>query len=165
MLERLLAAIRAIVEAELARTAYLGVYEYVVQGAGPGTVDVAPASSLPLPALTGVPLVSSLLGQTVTPAVAGQRCRIRFVNGDPTRPVCTGLGAPPASSTVDATGTLSLGPGARIVVLAGGSADLAREGDAVTVFLPPGALSGGAGELTILTGFSGILQSLSKASA
>ena len=176
MTDRILAALRALVRRELAPARFLGVYEYTVQGATRTTVDASPASSLAPVVPPGVPLLPSLLGQAVTPAVAGQTCRIRFVDGDPSRPVCVGLGASPVDATVDASGTLSAGPGAARVVLAGGSQDIAREGDAVTIFLPPGVLvgvvtpPGGApvtvGPLTILSAVSGIIgQGSSRASA
>lgn len=168
MIDRILAAWRALVRAELGRSLFFGVYEYVVQRVDPGTVDVAPASSLALPALSGVPLVSSLLGQDVSPVGLGQPCRIRFVNGDPARPVCVGLALRPADAIVDATTELALAPGAQGVALAGGSAEIAREGDAVTIFLPPGVLvgvvtpPGGApvtvGSLTVLSALSGIIS-------
>lgn len=151
--------------AELARADYLGVYEYTVQSSGPGTVDVVPTGGHPFPPLTGVPLVSSLLGQTATPAATGAPCRIRFVNGDPSRPVCVGIAAPSVVAAIDASGALALGPDAQRVVLAGGAQQVAREGDAVTILLPPGILTSGAGTLTILSAMSGIIGSGSKATA
>ena len=167
MIDRILAAWRAIVRAEIRRATFLGVYEYTVQRAGSGTVDASPASSLAPPVPPGVPLVSSLLGQTVTPAAVGQRCRIRFVNGDPARPVCVGIDAPAVDATIDASETLLLGPGAQGVALAGGSADIAREGDAVNILLPAGVLVGvvtppggspvTVGPMTILSAVTGII--------
>lgn len=169
--ERLLAGVRAIVRAELG---YLGVYGYIVQRAGEGTVDVAPASSLRLPPLERVPVVSSLIGQVVT-ATPGTPARIRFVNGDPRRPVCTGLGGAPARCTIDALGTLRVGPSAPRVALAGGSASLGREGDSVTFFLPSDAaisgtvsLAGGGtapltGTFAALNGMSGLISAGSRA--
>lgn len=160
---------------ELERLTFLGVYEYTVQRAAAGTVDAVPSSSLPLPPVTGAPLVSSLLGQAVTPAATGATCRIRFVNGDPSRPVCTGLGAPSADATIDASGTLSLGPSAQRVTLAGGSLPLSRDGDAATIFLPPGTLIGivtppgsppvTVGLLTVLSAVTGIISGGSRATA
>lgn len=174
MLDRLLAALRLLVRNELARMTYLGVYEYTVQGASPGTVDASPASSLPLPTLSGVPLLPSILGQTATPAARGALCRIRFVNGDPTRPVCVGIAAPTVDAAVDATGTLSLGHSATVVV-GGGTKPIARSGDAVTMLFPQGTFTGvltppgGSptvlGTIVILTAASGIIASTSRASA
>lgn len=169
MIDRIITAIRALVRRELAPVRFFGVYEYTVQRAAPGAVDAAPASSLGLPAHTNVPVLPSLLGQTVTPAAVGQTCRIRFLNGNPARPVCVGLGAPGVDATVDASGTLQVGPNAASVVLAGGSQDVAREGDAVTIVLPPGVLVGvvtppggspvTVGPLTITSAISGIIGS------
>jgi hypothetical protein len=168
--DRLLGAIRAIIRAELPRLSYLGVYEYVIQRAGDNVLDAEPASTLGLPAVRDVPLVSTLLGARATPLV-GATCRIRFINGSPTRPVCTGIGSVPSSASVDASGTFRLGPGAVRVTLAGGSAGVAREGDSVTFFLPSSAvftgtvtLAGGgtaplAGTLAVLNGMSGIIAS------
>lgn len=174
MSDRLLGAVRALVRAELSRLSYLGTYAYTVQRAAAGTVDAAPASALPLPPLVGVPLASSLLGQRVTPAAAGAPCRIRFVNGDPSRPVCVGIGAVPVRASVDATDTLRLGPSASAVALAGGSAALARVGDSCTFFLPPTAIATGTvtpptgptfpltGTLAILNGMSGLVAAGSR---
>jgi hypothetical protein len=171
MLDRLLAALRLLVRNEIARMTYLGVYEYTVQGASPGTVDASPASSLPLPTLSAVPLLPSILGQTATPAARGALCRIRFANGDPTRPVCVGIAAPPVDAAVDATGTLSLGPSST-VVLVGGTKPVAREGDGVSVFLAASVITGTLGGSTPFTGpmqattaLAGIIASTSRASA
>jgi hypothetical protein len=175
MIDRLLDALRALVREQLPRLTYLGVYEYTVQRATETTVDASPASTLSLPALTSVSLSPGILAQLVTPAATGARCRIRFVNGDPMRPICVGVDAAPVDATVDATGTLALGPSAAAVTLAGGSAPIARDGHAVTILLPPGALVGvltppggapaPAGTLTILSAMTGILVSTSRASA
>jgi hypothetical protein len=100
---------------------------------------------------------------------------VRFVNGNPARPVVVGVGAPGVDATVDTTDALRLGPGAARVVLAGGSRELARDGDAVTIFLrpgvlvgvltPPGGAPGTVGTLTVLSAVSGIITSTSRARA
>ena len=171
MIDRLIVGLRTIVRGELSRLTWLGCYGYTVQRAGVGTVDAAPRSALPLPTLVGVPLISSLLGQTATPSATGAPCLIRFVNGDPTRPVCVSIGAPAIDATIDATGTLALGPSGK-VSLAGGTKPIAREGDGVTVFLPAsmitGTLSGspfGPLPMQATTALAGIIQSTSRASA
>lgn len=163
MIDRLLAALSAIIRGQFPALTFLGLYEYTVQAATAGTVDCAPASALLLPALASVPMVPSLLSQRGTPVV-GAPCFVRFVNGDPTRPACVGIGQAPAEAIIDATSALRLGPSAAIVVLAGGSLPIARVGDAVTVFLPFGLFSGTingspvtAVPLLILSQMSGII--------
>lgn len=86
--ERLLADFRAIVRDELASLNFLGVYEYVIAAnpISPGifyTVDASPVDSR-MPSLTRVPLATEL-GKVCPPAL-GTKCRIRFVNGNPSRP-------------------------------------------------------------------------------
>jgi hypothetical protein len=137
-LDRLLASFRAFVEATLAQLRYLGTYEYSVVASGPNTVDVTPVDpGIGLPAMTKVPLRSGLLGQTVT-ASPGSLATIRFVNGDPSRPICTGLLGTPISWAVDASGQVNVGPSAVKIAFAGGSLGIARVGDSVTIFFPPG---------------------------
>ncbi len=114
--DRLLVALRALIRAELPQLTYFGVYDYSIQSASGSTVDVTPNDTTqPLPAMSGVPLIPSLVGQVVVPNSG--TCRIRFVNGDPTRPVCVGIQSTPSTSTVDATGQLNIGPSAATVQL------------------------------------------------
>lgn len=134
--DRIVAAIRALIALEFPRLRFLGVYEYVVQAASVATVDVAPTdTTIGLPSLSGLPLSSSILGEAVSGAAVGAVALVQFVNGDPGRPEVVSLSLPSKNSTVDATGTLSLGPSATLVKLAGGTAPVARRGDAVTVYL------------------------------
>lgn len=136
-------ALRLIIRAELPQLTYFGTYEYSIQNANGSTVDVAPVDTTTgLPSIKGVPLVSSLVGQSIV-ANAGL-ARIRFVNGDPTRPVCVGLVDLPASSSTDATGVLNVGPSASKVILNGGALGVARLGDPVTIYIPPGCFVTGA---------------------
>jgi hypothetical protein len=170
--DRLLAALRALIRAELPQLTFLGTYEYSIQAAGSATVDVSPTdTTIPLPTLTGVPLRSSLLGQVVSAQAVGGLALIRFINGDPTRPVCMGITTIPDTAALDATGEIQVGPSATKVVLNGGSLGVARVGDSVTFFLPPGSLVTGTmtpvsgppvpftGTLSIVNGMSGIIGS------
>ncbi len=136
-LDRLLTSLRLIIRAELPQLTFFGTYEYSIQNASDSTVDVAPVdTTISLPSIKGVPLVSSLLGQAVQ-ANEGL-CRIRFVNGDPTKPVCVGLRSLPSSSSTDATGTINVGPSASMVILNNGTLGVARLGDPITLYIPPG---------------------------
>ena len=146
-LDRLLTALRLLIRAELPQLTFFGTYEYSIQSSSDSTVDVAPVdTTISLPSMTGVPLISSLLGQVVVPNEG--LCRIRFVNGDPSQPVCVGLASVASSVSVDATGMLNIGPSAGKVVLNGGTLGVARVGDSGTMYLPPGCFVTG----TITTG-------------
>jgi hypothetical protein len=138
-IDRLLDSFRALVRAEFPALTFLGIYEYTVQSSSSATVDLVPTvTSIGLPVLTGVALRASVLGELVTGAAVGALALIEFVNGDPTRPICVSLSSPAQTATVDATGTLTLGPSAQSIELAGGLAPVARQGDAVTVYLGTG---------------------------
>lgn len=116
-LDRLLTAIRLIIRAELPQLTYFGTYEYSIQSNSGSTVDVAPVdTTISLPAMNGVPLISSLQGQVVVPNSG--LCRIRFINGDPSQPIVVGIVSLPNSTTIDATGQFSIGPSASKVVFA-----------------------------------------------
>ena len=145
MIDRIAAAVRAMIRAELPRLRFLGIYSYTVQAANGSRVDVTPTdTTLGLPSIPGLPISPSILGEGVTGAKVGSIALVEFVNGDRTRPVVVSLSAPSSQATVDASGTLALGPGATQVTLAGGTAPIARRGDAVTVYLgsSPIAVSG-----------------------
>lgn len=93
--DRLWAAFRALVRAELAEIRFLGVYEYSVQAADTSTVDIDPTdTTLGLPTLGKVPLRPSILGEVVEPDTGG-RCLVMFVNGDPARPVVISIEGSP----------------------------------------------------------------------
>jgi hypothetical protein len=164
--DRILAAFRSFVQVELARLRWLGSYEYSVVSAGPGTVDVRPVDpSTGLPAMTRVPLRSGLLGQTVQ-ATPGSLAIIRFVNGSPSRPVCTSLLGIPSSSSADASQTFAVGPSAQTVAFGGGVLGVATVGTGLTLFFPPGcAVTGTVGSppvaitsISILNGLGGMVQ-------
>ena len=121
MLDRLTAALRLIVRAEFPQLTYFGLYEYSVQVASTKSVDCSPTdTTIGLKAITNVPLRASILGETVLPKV-GARCLVQFVNGDPCRPVVVSCDPTPQTATVDATGTVNVGPSAESVSLAGGA--------------------------------------------
>lgn len=116
-LDRLLTAIRLIIRAELPQLTYFGTYEYSIQSNSGSTVDIAPVdTTVSLPSMNGVPLISSLQGQVVVPNTG--LCRVRFINGDPSQPIVVGIVSLPSSTTIDATGQLSIGPSASKVVFA-----------------------------------------------
>lgn len=86
--ERLLSDFRAIVRDELASVSFAGVYEYVIAAnpINPGlsyTVDATPTDTR-MPTLTKVPLATGV--GSLSPPATGMKCRIRFVNSDPSRP-------------------------------------------------------------------------------
>ena len=116
-LDRLLTAIRLIIRAELPQLTYFGTYEYSIQSNSGSTVDIAPVdTTVSLPSMNGVPLISSLQGQVVVPNTG--LCRVRFINGDPSQPIVVGIVSTPSSISIDATGQLSIGPSASKVVFA-----------------------------------------------
>jgi len=91
--ERLRTALKSLIKSELSSLLYAGVWEYTVAPSlgMPGiakTIDCTPTDSR-MPSLTNVPLVG--MGD-VTPTLAGTKCRIQFVNCDPSRPECVSLG-------------------------------------------------------------------------
>ena len=90
--ERLRTDLRSIVRAEVPSLSYAGVWEYTI-APNPlalglvSSVDCTPTDKR-MPALTNVPLVG--MG-AVAPPVTGTKCRIQFVNSDPSRPECVSL--------------------------------------------------------------------------
>ncbi len=94
-IERLRTNIRAIIRAEIAALSYGVTWEYTVApslGAGTvSTLDVVPVEGSIMPAITKVPLAAGL-GVVAAP-LAGTRCRVRFVNGNPWQPEIVSLGA------------------------------------------------------------------------
>lgn len=124
--DRLREGLRALIRSELASLSYVGTYDYTV--APPdltglvSTIDATPSDSR-MPALTNVPLVGT--GAVAAPA-AGTTCRIRFVNGDPTRPECIALGATTEHlMTTEATALLIYNVLVALMTAAGGGPLLA----------------------------------------
>jgi hypothetical protein len=163
-LDRILLALRQLVSSELEPLKWYGTYEYSVTGSAPCTIDAVPTDpTTGLPPLSRVPLVSSLLGQTSTPAPTGL-AHVRFVNGDPARPRVTALTATAQQATIDASSSMTLGASAGSIVLNGGTKPAALVGSYVTFFLPPnmpitGTLSGVpfSNVVTITNAFNGII--------
>lgn len=136
--DRLLASFRSLVRAEFPQLEYLGMHQFTIVATDGSTVDcdpTDPASSMP--SLAKVPLMTGLIGETVTLSddVVGLHCTIVFLNADPSKPRCVGVdprpGAAQAARRGDTvtitpeqftaatpTATLS-GPGAGTVVIAG----------------------------------------------
>jgi hypothetical protein len=176
--DRVLGPLRAIVREEVAAFLFLASWEYTVDGVnGDGTVNCSISGApAPLPtSLNNVPVSPGPEGATSTPTV-GNVCTIRFVNGNPARYRVVGNAPLVKSVTIDATDTVNIGPSvSNAVVLAGGTAPMARMGDAGQVYFPtipmvcvgttaapPGAFSGTVtfvqpGTMTIITGNPKIL--------
>lgn len=87
--DRLRTDLRAIVRSESPSMSFAGVWEYTIASGDDKTVDVTPSDTR-MPSLTNVPMMPGLMGEVVTPA-PGSKCRIMFVNSDPSRPECTGI--------------------------------------------------------------------------
>ncbi len=88
-LERLRVDIRSLIRAEIASLSYSGVWEYTIESGDNKTVDVTPTDKR-MPPITKCPMMPGLMGEVVTPT-PGSKCRIVFVNSDPTRPECVGI--------------------------------------------------------------------------
>lgn len=119
MIERILQAVRSIIRAELAPVSLAGLWEYEIVAATTDTIDCTPTDqSGRVPPLTKIPMLPSVLGATVTPAV-GKLCYVQFVNQDPARFFVTAIDGVPIAATIDATTVVKLGLGA-IPVARGG---------------------------------------------
>ncbi len=115
--ERLLVSLRKIIRAEMAAHSYAGVWEYTIVDCTTSTVDVK-SDHPTMPDLTKVPMMPGLLGEVVLPTV-GAKCRIRFVNNDPTRPECIGIVGDSRNSTVDvSSGVFTVNEGSQFAALA-----------------------------------------------
>lgn len=90
--ERLRSDLRSVIRAETPSLSYAGVWEYEI-APNPlalglvSTVDCTPTDPR-MPPLTSVPIVG--MGIVAAPAT-GTKCRIQFVNNDPSRPECVSL--------------------------------------------------------------------------
>ena len=137
-LDRLLTALRLIIRAEVPQFTFFATYEYSIQTVNGTMVSAAPIdTTLGLPSIQNMPIFPSILAESVTGIAVGQTCFVWFVNADPTRPEVVSLGQISDTSTVDATGTLTLGDTSTPAVqFAGGSYPYARLGDQITVIVP-----------------------------
>jgi hypothetical protein len=130
LFDRLLLSIRQIIRGELVELSYLGVYEYSVVTVtnastpmGPSClIDATPVDpTVPVPPVSMAPVCPGLLAEAVV-ASEGMLCRVRFVNGKPSRPEVIGF-----IGGVDASGAL-MGPG---------GSPAAYVNSSVTVAFPP----------------------------
>jgi hypothetical protein len=88
--DRLMAAIRALIRAEMAETRYLGRYDYTIVAATFTTASATPTdASSGMPAVANAPLLS-LQGLTNEPT-PGTACIVDFLDGNPAKPVVTSL--------------------------------------------------------------------------
>lgn len=115
--DRLLDNLRYLIRGEVPSLTYAGVWEYTIDAATSSTIDGTPTSSK-MPAITNCPLTPGLLGEGVTPT-PGSKCRVQFVNNDPSRPECISIVGTPLTCSIDATATVRLGAGALPVARAG----------------------------------------------
>jgi hypothetical protein len=107
--ERLLTSLRSLIRAEIASLSYQGVWEYTIASGSSTTVDVT-SSDPRMPDLSAVPMMAGLMGEVVTPT-PGSKCRITFVNGDPTRPECISIEGESLKTTFGATTNIEANPG------------------------------------------------------
>jgi hypothetical protein len=118
--DRLLGPIQEIVQKELAPTRFYGRYKYTVSNPSSTTVDGTPVNpSIGLPDVQNVAITADSIA-SYTPA-AGSTCHIMFLDGMPTEPVCVWTDQTPTKASI-----LS------------GVQPVARLGDQVQCFLPPG---------------------------
>ena len=124
--DRLRDAIRAILGQMMPGWIYLATWAYTVESTSGGpsgvTVDAAPPDGMGLPSVTGLPLRADASGSVAAPAV-GSKVLVGFVAGDRYSPEIRGLDGSTAPTSV---------------WLGQGTMPLARLGDQVQCFLPPG---------------------------
>lgn len=143
VLDRLLQHFRAIVRAEVPGLTFLGTYLYSVSAVAPdgSTADVSPQDpKVGLPAIPKVPLRPGILGDAATLTV-GSACHVRFVNGDPTRPIVKGSRAIPQALTIDASGAVQIGPSSTGVAFVAGGVPVARINDTIVGQFPSGVMT------------------------
>jgi hypothetical protein len=152
--DRTLDAFRKLVRNEDPRRTYQGLHEYAVQRADAATFDGLPTDPTFSPQLpTGVPYRPALAGSSCVPT-AGTLAYVAFANQDPSKPILVAFGPTlPSEATVDATGTVAIGPSADTVELAGGNVTdltggvgrVVRYGDPIVFSAPgPGTITAGA---------------------
>lgn len=121
--DRILRALRSLIQAEFPRYAYMGIWEYSIDDTDGETADITPTSSFGLPSLAAVPLKSPITGATATPTV-GKRCLVGFINSDPGRPYIISCDGVAETVEINATDVVELG---------GGGPYVARKGDSITL--------------------------------
>jgi len=149
--DRLLRAFRKLVQSFFPQSIYWYVHEYTVIESDGATFSGLPTDTDFSPQLpVRVPYAPSLAGsQCVVPQ--GTLAHVVFINGDGNRPRCVGFDLPlplrvqdlPTSTTVDASGSLKVGPSASVVVVGDPTTPqrFAREGDVYTLGLASGPLT------------------------
>lgn len=115
--DRLLDSLRAIVRAESPSLTYSGIWEYTIESGTTSTVDATPTDER-MPAIANCPMTPGLLGEGVTPT-PGSKCRVQFVNADPTRPEVVQIIGTPVLVKIDASTLVKLGAGVLPVIVAG----------------------------------------------
>lgn len=135
-MDRFMTAIRTIIREEFPNLSYLGTYEYSVVGSNEdGSINAtATDPAISMPNLNNIPIRSGAEGATAKPT-PGNLCYVRFINGDPTRPIVVGNQAIVDTLNIDATNIVRIGQSvSEAVIIAGGDAPVARDGDTVTVY-------------------------------
>jgi len=113
--DRMLAAFRVLVSAELEALRFRGLFDYTITGvsgeAPNATISARPTNGeLGLPEINNMPMQPAIGGVTNTPTTG--QCVVAFLDGNPAKPVIVGV---PSS----------------------GANPVARLGDQVMIFLPP----------------------------
>ena len=115
-LDRLLDSFRKLVRAEDPARTFLGTYEYQVHASDGTTADLTPTdTTISLPPLVRIPLRSGVSGVSVHPS-SGSLVGVKFLNGDPSRPIVDGACDGTKAQQIDINGS---------------SPSAARTGDAV----------------------------------
>jgi hypothetical protein len=142
--DRIAATIRALILNEVPELVYAATYEYAVTAVrGDGSVDgTCTDPSAGVPDLNAVPMGALACGGVSTPTV-GSLFLVDFLNADGTRYAVVSC-ALVKVATLDASSTVNVGPSASNPVKLGPSpaAKVARVGDQITVYWPPGLLNG-----------------------
>lgn len=142
--DRIAATMRALILRELPELVFAATYEYAVTAVhADGSIDgtVTDAGTL-MPDLNRVPFAALVCGGVSQPTV-GTLFLVDFVNADGARYAVVSASPTVRTSTLDAEGTVNVGPSAGKVNLGPApSQDLARVGDRLTVFWPVGLLNG-----------------------
>lgn len=150
--DRALAALRALVRSFFPQLVYWFAHEYSVAESDGTTFSGTPTDTTVSPQLTTrVPYSPSLAGSSCVVPV-GTLAHVVFVNADPSKPRCVGFDLPaiPTQATVDATGTMTVGPSAgtvqvgktfNVISPTDAVGHFVRYGDAVTIGLTAGAIN------------------------
>jgi len=119
--DRTLAAMRLLITAQDPSRGFRSIYEYSVTACDGHTVSGVPLDPTEAPPLPeGVPYRPGLAGSFAVP-VPGSLAYVFFANGNPSKPRLLSFDETlPTSSTVDASGQVSVGPSAAHVQLASG---------------------------------------------